>query len=166
MYVNRIDWLPTHVSSLVHSSLSSQSPVINLRPTLVTNQSDAVSKSAYCSYWIGGTFGRSLQIVMMRSKVPSRITAAKFYSMSLESFSQVSRLLCQTIIKFNFRQYTPRLNYIIIISCMLKYLLILTNDLLCIKILQETISNVYMQIYFRFYTKILFKKYFKIFNIF
>ncbi|XP_018350381.1 PREDICTED: LOW QUALITY PROTEIN: odorant receptor 13a-like [Trachymyrmex septentrionalis] len=77
------------IDEAIHSSLSSQSPVINLRPTLVTNQSDAVSKSAYCSYWIGGTFGRSLQIVMMRSKVPSRITAAKFYSMSLESFSQV-----------------------------------------------------------------------------
>ncbi|KAG5324700.1 OR13A protein, partial [Acromyrmex heyeri] len=77
------------IDEAIHNSLSLQSPVINLRPTLVTNQSDAVSKSAYCSYWIGGTFGRSLQIVMMRSKVPSRITAAKFYSMSLESFSQV-----------------------------------------------------------------------------
>ncbi|XP_071650396.1 odorant receptor 13a isoform X2 [Temnothorax longispinosus] len=53
------------------------------------DESDAVGHSAYCSYWIGGTFSRSLQIVMMRSKVPSRITAAKFYSMSLESFSQV-----------------------------------------------------------------------------
>ncbi|XP_077265636.1 odorant receptor 13a isoform X2 [Temnothorax americanus] len=53
------------------------------------DESDAVGQSAYCSYWIGGTFSRSLQIVMMRSKVPSRITAAKFYSMSLESFSQV-----------------------------------------------------------------------------
>ncbi|XP_011697074.1 PREDICTED: odorant receptor 13a-like [Wasmannia auropunctata] len=53
------------------------------------DESDAVGESAYCSHWIGGTFGRSLQIVMMRSKVPSRITAAKFYSMSLESFAQV-----------------------------------------------------------------------------
>lgn len=119
MHGNRIDRLSTHVSSLVHRSLSLQSPVINLRPTLVTNQSNAVSESAYCSYWIGGTFGRSLQIVMMRSKVPSKITAAKFYSMSLESFARVSRLLCQTISKFNFRQFIPRPNYIIIL-CMLK----------------------------------------------
>lgn len=109
MHDNRIDRLPTHVSSLVHSSLSSQSPVINLRPTLVTNQSDAVSESAYCSYWIGGTFGRNLQIVMMRSKVPSKITAAKFYSLSLQSFSQVSGLLFQTISKFNCKIiYIPR----------------------------------------------------------
>ncbi|XP_011878633.1 PREDICTED: odorant receptor 13a-like [Vollenhovia emeryi] len=53
------------------------------------DESDAVSGSAYCSYWIGGTFGRSLQIMMMRSKVPSKITAAKFSSISLESFSRV-----------------------------------------------------------------------------
>ncbi|KAL6256416.1 hypothetical protein P5V15_012529 [Pogonomyrmex californicus] len=52
-------------------------------------ESDAVGESAYRSGWIGGTFGRSLQIVIMRSKVPSRITAAKFYSMSLETFSRV-----------------------------------------------------------------------------
>ncbi|XP_036146704.1 odorant receptor 4 [Monomorium pharaonis] len=53
------------------------------------DESDAVGESAYCSRWFGGTFGRNLQIVMMRSKVPSKITAAKFYSMSLRSFSQV-----------------------------------------------------------------------------
>ncbi|XP_032668798.1 odorant receptor 13a-like [Odontomachus brunneus] len=52
-------------------------------------ESEAVGESAYSSGWIGGTFGRSLQIVMLRSTVPSRITAAKFYSMSLESFAQV-----------------------------------------------------------------------------
>ncbi|KAL0115022.1 hypothetical protein PUN28_010525 [Cardiocondyla obscurior] len=53
------------------------------------DESDAVGESAYCSHWIGGTFSRSLQILMLRSKVPSKITAAKFYSMSLQSFSQV-----------------------------------------------------------------------------
>ncbi|XP_025158050.1 odorant receptor 13a [Harpegnathos saltator] len=52
-------------------------------------ESDAVGESAYSSGWIGGTFGRSLQIMMLRSMVPSRITAAKFYSMSLQSFTQV-----------------------------------------------------------------------------
>ncbi|XP_014476460.1 PREDICTED: odorant receptor 13a-like [Dinoponera quadriceps] len=52
-------------------------------------ESDAVGESAYSSGWIGGTFCQSLQIMMLRSAVPSRITAAKFYSMSLESFAQV-----------------------------------------------------------------------------
>ncbi|XP_014475080.1 PREDICTED: odorant receptor 13a-like [Dinoponera quadriceps] len=52
-------------------------------------ESDAVGESAYSSGWIGGTFGQSLQIMMLRSTVPSRITAAKFYSMSLESFARV-----------------------------------------------------------------------------
>ncbi|XP_039314148.1 odorant receptor 13a-like [Solenopsis invicta] len=56
---------------------------------LLIDESNAVGESAYCSCWIGSTFGRSLQIVMMRSKVPSKITAAKFYSMSLESFARV-----------------------------------------------------------------------------
>ncbi|EFN77929.1 Putative odorant receptor 92a [Harpegnathos saltator] len=57
-------------------------------------ESDAVGESAYSSGWIGGTFGRSLQIMMLRSMVPSRITAAKFYSMSLQSFTQVSGCYC------------------------------------------------------------------------
>ncbi|XP_011336460.2 uncharacterized protein LOC105278800 isoform X4 [Ooceraea biroi] len=52
-------------------------------------ESDAVGESAYRSDWIGGTFGRSLQIVMIRSRIPSRITVGKFCDVSLRSFTQV-----------------------------------------------------------------------------
>ncbi|CAK9808753.1 Putative odorant receptor 92a [Anthophora plagiata] len=53
------------------------------------DESEAVGESAYSSGWIGSRFSQSLQIMMMRSTIPSKITAAKFYSMSLESFSKV-----------------------------------------------------------------------------
>ncbi|CAL7951030.1 unnamed protein product [Xylocopa violacea] len=53
------------------------------------NESEAVGESAYSSGWIGSRLCQSLQIMMMRSRTPSKITAAKFYSMSLESFSAV-----------------------------------------------------------------------------
>ncbi|XP_043255410.1 odorant receptor 13a-like [Colletes gigas] len=53
------------------------------------DESEAVGESAYSSGWIGGRFYQNLRIMMMRSRVPSKITAAKFYSMSLESFSAV-----------------------------------------------------------------------------
>lgn len=36
---------------------------------------------------------------MMRSKIASKITAAKFYSMSLESFSTVSQLKLDQILE-------------------------------------------------------------------
>ncbi|KAG9433844.1 odorant receptor 13a isoform X1 [Apis mellifera carnica] len=53
------------------------------------DESEGIGESAYNSGWIGSRFCRSVQIMMMRSKIPSKITAAKFYSMSLESFSAV-----------------------------------------------------------------------------
>ncbi|XP_054011569.1 odorant receptor 13a-like isoform X1 [Hylaeus anthracinus] len=53
------------------------------------DESEAVSESAYSSGWIGSRLCQSLQIMMMRSRIPCKITAAKFYSMSLESFSAV-----------------------------------------------------------------------------
>ncbi|XP_076666182.1 odorant receptor 13a isoform X2 [Andrena cerasifolii] len=53
------------------------------------DESAAVGQSAYSSGWIGSRFNQNLRIMMMRSRVPSTITAAKFYSMSLESFSAV-----------------------------------------------------------------------------
>ncbi|XP_076752151.1 odorant receptor 13a [Xylocopa sonorina] len=56
---------------------------------VLINESEAVGDSAYSSGWIGSRLCQSLQIMMMRSRTPSKITAAKFYSMSLESFSAV-----------------------------------------------------------------------------
>ncbi|XP_003705207.1 odorant receptor 13a [Megachile rotundata] len=53
------------------------------------DESEAVGESAYSSGWIGSRLSKSLQIMMMRSQTPSKITAAKFYSMSLQSFSSV-----------------------------------------------------------------------------
>ncbi|XP_006621909.1 odorant receptor 13a-like isoform X1 [Apis dorsata] len=53
------------------------------------DESEGIGESAYNSGWIGSRFRKSVQIMMMRSKIPSKITAAKFYSMSLESFSAV-----------------------------------------------------------------------------
>ncbi|XP_068981854.1 odorant receptor 13a-like isoform X3 [Bombus flavifrons] len=53
------------------------------------DESGAVGDSAYGSGWIGSRFSQSLQIIMMRARIPSKITAAKFYAMSLESFSAV-----------------------------------------------------------------------------
>ncbi|XP_026830067.1 putative odorant receptor 92a isoform X3 [Ooceraea biroi] len=52
-------------------------------------ESDAVSESAYRSDWIGGTFSRSLHIMMIRSRIPSRVTVGKFCDVSLRSFTQV-----------------------------------------------------------------------------
>ncbi|KOX70431.1 hypothetical protein WN51_04834 [Melipona quadrifasciata] len=49
--------------------------------------SEGVGDSAYGSGWIGSDFCQTLQIMMMRARIPSKITAAKFYAMSLESFS-------------------------------------------------------------------------------
>ncbi|KAK1118303.1 hypothetical protein K0M31_015009 [Melipona bicolor] len=53
------------------------------------DESEAVGDSAYGSGWIGSDFCQTLQIMMMRARIPSKITAAKFYAMSLESFSAV-----------------------------------------------------------------------------
>ncbi|XP_043583167.1 odorant receptor 13a-like isoform X3 [Bombus pyrosoma] len=53
------------------------------------DESGAVGDSAYGSGWIGSRFSQNLQIMMMRARIPSKITAAKFYAMSLESFSMV-----------------------------------------------------------------------------
>ncbi|XP_024938769.1 odorant receptor 13a-like isoform X2 [Cephus cinctus] len=52
-------------------------------------ESEAVGDAAYRSDWASSSFTQSLRILMMRATLPSRITAAKFYSMSLESFSAV-----------------------------------------------------------------------------
>lgn len=54
-------------------------------------QSEAVGDSAYGSGWIGSGFSQTLQIMMMRARIPNKITAAKFYAMSLESFSAVNK---------------------------------------------------------------------------
>ncbi|XP_060826379.1 odorant receptor 13a-like isoform X2 [Bombus pascuorum] len=53
------------------------------------DESGAVGDSAYGSGWIGSRFSQNLQIMMTRARVPCKITAAKFYDMSLESFSTV-----------------------------------------------------------------------------
>ena len=55
------------------------------------SQSEGVGDSAYGSGWIGSGFCQSLQIIMMRTRVPNKITAAKFYDMSLESFLTVNK---------------------------------------------------------------------------
>ncbi|XP_033324226.1 odorant receptor 13a isoform X2 [Megalopta genalis] len=52
-------------------------------------ESESVGLSAYNSGWMKSRYCPRLMIMMMRSMVPSKITAAKFYSMSLESFSTV-----------------------------------------------------------------------------
>ncbi|KAF3054629.1 Odorant receptor 404, partial [Nylanderia fulva] len=79
--------------SILHSSPVSQSPVINLRPTFVTNRSDAVGKSAYCSNRIGSA---SLQIATTRSKVQSfRIIVATFHSIFV--FSTFYMMVLTTI---------------------------------------------------------------------
>lgn len=62
-------------------------------------QSEGIGESAYNSGWIGSRFHKSVQIMMMRSKIASKITAAKFYSMSLESFSTVSQLKLDQILE-------------------------------------------------------------------
>ena len=53
-------------------------------------QSEAVGDSAYGSGWIGSGYCQTLRIMMMRARIPNKITAAKFYAMSLESFSAVN----------------------------------------------------------------------------
>ncbi|KAG7204006.1 hypothetical protein KM043_001869 [Ampulex compressa] len=50
-------------------------------------KSGSVGDSAYSSGWTGSDFTQDLQIMMMRSRNPCVITAAKFYNMSFESFS-------------------------------------------------------------------------------
>ncbi|XP_012251775.2 odorant receptor 4-like [Athalia rosae] len=52
-------------------------------------QSGGIANSGFNSDWVGSSFGKNLQIMMMRATKPSKITAAKFYDMSLESFSTV-----------------------------------------------------------------------------
>ncbi|XP_076287360.1 odorant receptor 13a-like [Lasioglossum baleicum] len=52
-------------------------------------ESENVGLSAYSCEWIKSRYCPNLMIMMMRSMVPSQITAAKFYSMSLQSFSTV-----------------------------------------------------------------------------
>ncbi|XP_061930916.1 odorant receptor 82a-like isoform X3 [Apis cerana] len=63
------------------------------------DESEGIGESAYNSGWIGSHFHKSVQIMMMRSKIASKITAAKFYSMSLESFSTVSQLKLDQILE-------------------------------------------------------------------
>ncbi|XP_043272510.1 odorant receptor 13a-like [Venturia canescens] len=53
------------------------------------DESEAIIDSAYASEWIGGPFCLNLRILMLRATRPSKITAAKFYDMSLKSFSSV-----------------------------------------------------------------------------
>ncbi|XP_012275770.1 odorant receptor 13a [Orussus abietinus] len=54
------------------------------------DESIAVADSAYDSGWTeNAPYAKSMQIIMMRSRVPCTITAAKFYSMSLKSFQAV-----------------------------------------------------------------------------
>ncbi|CAD6232029.1 GSCOCT00001708001.3-RA-CDS, partial [Cotesia congregata] len=52
-------------------------------------ESDAVGESCYSSNWVGAGFTKSMQIVMIRSLSPCKITAAKFYDMSLANFSSI-----------------------------------------------------------------------------
>nr|QNL14996.1 olfactory receptor 52 [Aulacocentrum confusum] len=52
-------------------------------------ESTAVGDSSYASDWVGARFTQNIQILMMRSLTPSKITAAKFYDMSLMSFTSV-----------------------------------------------------------------------------
>ena len=54
------------------------------------SQSEGVGDSAYGSGWIGSGYCQTLRIMMMRARIPNKITAAKFYAMSLESFSAVN----------------------------------------------------------------------------
>nr|AXM05151.1 odorant receptor [Campoletis chlorideae] len=53
------------------------------------DESEAIIDSAYASEWIGSPFCLNLRILMLRATRPSKITAAKFYDMSLKSFSSV-----------------------------------------------------------------------------
>nr|AGG17934.1 olfactory receptor 1 [Microplitis mediator] len=52
-------------------------------------ESDAISQSCYASNWVGTSFAKSMQIVMTRSLSPCKITAVKFYDMSLANFSSI-----------------------------------------------------------------------------
>nr|AQN78404.1 olfactory receptor 2 [Meteorus pulchricornis] len=52
-------------------------------------ESEAVGESFYQSDWVGGNYMQNMRILMLRSINPSRITAGKFYDMSLKSFSSV-----------------------------------------------------------------------------
>ncbi|XP_076284109.1 odorant receptor 13a [Lasioglossum baleicum] len=52
-------------------------------------ESENVGLSAYSCEWIKSRYCPNLMIMMMRSMIPNQITAAKFYSMSLQSFSTV-----------------------------------------------------------------------------
>ncbi|KAL2728147.1 odorant receptor 13a-like isoform X1 [Vespula maculifrons] len=54
------------------------------------DESEAVGFAAYESEWYNNNCGLILQTIIMRCRVPCKITAAKFYSMSLESFATVS----------------------------------------------------------------------------
>ncbi|XP_034940852.1 odorant receptor 13a-like [Chelonus insularis] len=53
------------------------------------SESEAIGMSIYKSDWIGADFMKSLRIIIMRSFIPSTITAGKFYNMSLMSFTSV-----------------------------------------------------------------------------
>ncbi|KAL2726659.1 odorant receptor 13a-like isoform X2 [Vespula squamosa] len=53
------------------------------------DESEAVGFAAYESEWYDNNFGLTLQMIIMRCRIPCKITAAKFYSMSLESFTTV-----------------------------------------------------------------------------
>ncbi|XP_043462011.1 uncharacterized protein LOC122498384 [Leptopilina heterotoma] len=52
-------------------------------------ESIAVRDGVYSSDWAGCSSAKELQIVMMRINNPSKITAAKFYNLTLTSFSKV-----------------------------------------------------------------------------
>lgn len=56
---------------------------------ITITQSESVGSAAFNSDWVGSPFTKNLQIMMMRATKPNTITAAKFYDMSLESFTMV-----------------------------------------------------------------------------
>ncbi|KAK2584228.1 hypothetical protein KPH14_006643 [Odynerus spinipes] len=56
---------------------------------VLIEESEAVGFAAYGSDWYGSNLGQTLQMIIMRCRLPCQITAAKFYSMSLESFATV-----------------------------------------------------------------------------
>ncbi|KAI4479671.1 hypothetical protein M0802_014361 [Mischocyttarus mexicanus] len=53
------------------------------------DESEAVGYAAYESEWYHNNMGRTLQTIIQRCRIPCKITAAKFYNMSLESFAKV-----------------------------------------------------------------------------
>ncbi|XP_015177210.1 PREDICTED: odorant receptor 13a-like [Polistes dominula] len=53
------------------------------------DESEAIGYAAYESEWYNNNLGLTLKTIIMRCRIPCKITAAKFYNMSLESFAKV-----------------------------------------------------------------------------